>query len=303
MKLSHTLLAVLINLLWGSMYVAASIGLRDFPPILFTGIRFTLLVLCLFPFLKVPRDLIRPLIKVGLLMGTGMYLSLYLSVSLASNISSIALFSKLEVPFAILLGVLLLGEKIGINRILGITIAMSGAMVIGFDPAAFNDIPALVWMAISCGFAAYGMIRIRELGSIHPLTIVVWISLVSSPTLLATSLVFENNHWDVVVQASTVGWLALLYTAFMSSVVANSGLYYLLRHYPVSQVAPYSLLSPIFGVIGGVWLLGDEITLILIVGGMMILAGVAWIHFRSRHLEQAHVSAKHDLPVNAKTGR
>ena len=284
MASSHVFLAIIINLIWGSMYIAASIGLREFPPILFTGIRFLLLLICLFYFLKVEKHLIMPLFKVGLLMGTGMYLTLYLSISLADNISSVALFGKLEVPFAILFGILLLNEKVGIRRISGVAIAMLGAMIISFDPGAINDIPALAWMAVSCAIAAYGMIKIRALGSIHPLTIVAWISLVSAPTLLMTSYLFESEQGAVMENASWVGWTALVYTAVMSSLVANSGLYYLLQRYPVSQVAPYSLLSPIFAVIGGLVILNDQLTWGMIIGGILILGGVGWIHIRTNTL-------------------
>ena len=281
MTWTHTLIAVLINLLWGSMFIAAAIGLREFPPILFTGIRFALLAVLLFSFLKVPRSQRMPLFRIGLVMGAGMYLTLYLSVALAENTASIAVFSKLEVPFALLLGVLLLGERIGIRRIAGVSIAMIGAMIITFDPAAFDDLPALFWMAVSCGFSAYGFIQVRRLGKIHPFAIVAWIATVSAPILLATSLVFESNQLQIVREASWIGWLALVYTAIMSSVVANSGLYFLLQRYPVNQVTPFGLLSPIFAVIGGLLLLDDVLTLGLIFGGSLILFGVTWINLRN----------------------
>jgi len=281
MTLWHTVLAVLINLLWGSMFIAAVIGLREFPPILFTGIRFGLLAVLLVGFLRVPRPLMASLFRIGLVMGAGMYLTLYLSVALADNTASIAVFSKLEVPFALLLGVILLGERMGVARVAGVCIAMIGAAIITFDPAAFDDLPALFWMAVSCGFSAYGFIQIRRLGRIHPFSIVAWVSVVSAPILLLTSSVFESGHLDVVQSASWSGWLALVYTAVMSSVVANSGLYFLLQRYPVNLVSPFGLLSPIFAVIGGILFLDDALTLGLILGGVLILFGVTWINLRA----------------------
>ncbi len=281
MTLPHILIAVLINLIWGSMFLAAVIGLREFPPILFTGIRFGLLAMLLLGFLRVPKPLVVPLLRIGFIMGVGMYLTLYISIALAENTASIAVFSKLEVPFSLLFGFMLLGEHIGLRRIIGVSIALVGAMAITFDPAAFEDLPALFWMAFSCGFSAFGFIKIRQLGKIHPLTIVAWISVVSAPVLLAASLTFETHHLKVISEATQSGWLALLYTAVMSSVVANSGLYYLLARYPVNLVTPFSLLSPIFAVIGGVLFLEDVLTLGLIFGGSLILLGIAWINRRT----------------------
>ncbi len=281
MTLPHTLIAVLINLLWGSMFIAAVIGLREFPPILFTGIRFAVLTIMLFGFLRIPKGLVVPLLKIGLVMGVGMYLALYLSIALAENTASIAVFSKLEVPFALLLGVILLGERIGPQRIAGVSIAMIGAIIITFDPSAFRDLPALFWMGVSCAFAAFGFIQVRKLDKVHPFTIVAWISLVSAPALLTTSLVFEDNHLQVVREATWTGWSALCYTAIMSSVVANSALYYLLQQYPINVVTPFGLLSPLFAVIGGVLFLDDVLTLGLIIGGSLVLLGVAWINRRT----------------------
>ena len=281
MTLLHMLIAILINLLWGSTFVAAAIGLREFSPTLFTGIRFGLLAILLVGFLKAPRAQFMPLLRIGLVMGTGMYLTLYLSVALADNTASVAVFNKLEVPFALLLGVLLLGERIGIRRIMGISVAMIGAITITFDPAAFADWPALFWMVVSCGFSAYGFIQIRRLGKMHPCTIVAWISIVSAPVLLVMSFIFESEQVQVVREASWIAWLALAYAAIMGSVVANSGLYFLLQRYPVNQITPFGLLSPIFSVIGGLLLLDDVLTLGLIVGGSLILFGVTWINLHN----------------------
>ena len=292
MTLWHITIAVLINLLWGSMFIAAVIGLREFPPIFFTGIRFALLAVLLFAFLRVPRRLVAPLVRIGLVMGAGMYLTLYLSIALAENTASIAVFSKLEVPFALLLGVFLLGERMDVARIAGVCIAMIGAVIITFDPAAFDDVPALFWMAVSCGFSAYGFIQIRRLGKIHPLAIVAWVSVVSAPILLLTSSIYESGHLDVVQSATWSGWVALIYTAVMSSVVANSGLYFLLQRYPVNLVTPFGLLSPIFAVIGGILFLDDVLTLGLIVGGILILFGVTWINLRTTRTDENAQMAK-----------
>ena len=281
MTIAHTVFAVFINLIWGSMFVVATLALTEFPPIFFTGIRFGLLAILLVFFLPVPQRLVWPLLRIGLVMGVGMYLTLYLSLALAENTASIALFSKLEVPFTILLSVLILKERIGFRRIAGVAIALAGAMIISFDPAAFDDLPALFWIGVSSAFSALTMILVRKMGEVHPLTITAWVSLTAAPVMLVTSLLFERNHWDVVLDAGWIGWSALTYTVVMGSIIAHSGIYYLLQRYPVSLVAPFFLLSPVFAVIGGVLFLDDRLTGALVFGGALVLAGVAWINRRT----------------------
>ena len=132
------------------------------------------------------------------------------------------------------------------------------------------------------------LILIRRLGEIHPFSIAAWVALISAPILLLVSLLFETDHIAVMQNATATGWSALLYTAIMSSVVANSGLYFLLQRYPVYVVTPFALLSPVCGVIGGLMFLDDVLTTGLLIGGAMILMGVAWINWRGAKVATSH---------------
>lgn len=281
MTAPHLLFVIFINLIWGSMFVVATFALFDFPPVFFTTLRFALLTLLLVRYIPAPKAQVWPLVKVGLVMGVGMYLTLYLSLYLAENTASIALVSKLEVPFALIMGVILLKEHIGPQRIAGVSVAFLGAAIIGFDPAATDDILALIAMAVSSVLFALSMIMVRRLGELSPLTITAWVSLVSAPILAIVSFTFEGDHLLVLETARPQAWLAFAYTVIMGTIVAHTGMYYLLQRYPVSVVVPFNLLSPVFGVSGGILFLDDAVTPGLFVGGIMVLIGVGWIYVRS----------------------
>ncbi len=274
----HLLFLISITLIWGSMFVVATIGLTEFPPVYFTALRFGVLAIALAPFIPVPRRLIWPLTRIGLVMGVGMYLTLYLALYLAENTAAVAVFSQLEVPIAVLLGVLFLKESVSFNRLAGVLVAFAGAAVIGFDPAAFDDLPALFWITVSGALYATTMVMVRSMEKVHAFTITAWLSMVCAPVLMVVSIIFEDDHWDVAVNAGLIGWGALLYTAFFGSVIAHTGMYYLLQRYPVGLLAPFTLLSPVFAVIGGVLFLDDRLTIPLIVGSVLILGGVAWVN-------------------------
>ena len=72
----------------------------------------------------------------------------------------------------------------------------------------------------------------------------------------------------------------LAYTIVMGSIISHTTMYYLLQRNDVSKVSPFFLLSPVFAVIGGVWLLDDVLTPALIAGGVLVLFGVGWINQR-----------------------
>lgn len=281
MTLPHLLFFILINMIWGSMYIAAKIGLAEFPPVFFTALRFAIIAGALVPFIRVPRHQIMPLVRIGLVMGVGMYLSLYYAIYLADNVSAIAVVGQLEVPIAVLLGVLFLQERIGPRRIAGITITFAGAMIIGFDPAMADDLPAVFWITVSATFYAVTMVMVRKMEKIHPLTITVWLSLITAPVLMLVSFTFESGHAALVEGASLYGWGALVYSAVFGSIISHSGMYYLLQRYPISLLAPGTLLAPVFAVAGGVFILGDEMTTRLGIGIILVLGGVYWLNRRS----------------------
>ncbi|MEQ8665207.1 MAG: DMT family transporter [Rhodospirillales bacterium] len=278
MTVPHLLFVIVINAIWGSMYVVAKFGLVEFPPVFFTSVRFALLAVILVPFIRVPRSMIWPLVKVGLVMGVGMYLTLYYAIYLSDNTGAVAVISQLEVPIAVILGALFLGETLNVERIGGVALAFAGALVIGFDPAMFDDLAAMFWMLVSAILFAVTMIMVRGMPMVHALTITAWLSIVSAPILFAVSVVFESGQWTAINNATWGGWGAILYTAIFGSVIAHSGMYYLLQRYPVGLIAPFTLLTPVFAIAGGVLFLGNDLTIPVVAGSTMILAGVAWVN-------------------------
>ncbi len=67
--------------------------------------------------------------------------------------------------------------------------------------------------------------------------------------------------------------------------------YHLLGKYSVNQVMPFLLLLPVVTVLGGVALLGENLTLRIMVGGAMAIIGVAIINlFRTGPSQAAPVA-------------
>jgi O-acetylserine/cysteine efflux transporter len=68
-----------------------------------------------------------------------------------------------------------------------------------------------------------------------------------------------------------------LFTALVSSLIAHTGYYWLVRRYPVTSVSPLTTLSPVFGVAFGVLLYGDALSARILLGGLATLIGVTII--------------------------
>jgi O-acetylserine/cysteine efflux transporter len=53
-----------------------------------------------------------------------------------------------------------------------------------------------------------------------------------------------------------------------------------MRRFSVNQVMPFTLLVPLFGVLSGVIFFHDRLTLLMLIGGLCTIAGVAIIIIR-----------------------
>ena len=274
MQPSHLALMLLINLVWGFNLVSGKVGVTEFSPLLFTTLRFAVLGLVLAPFLRVHRGQMVLVLGIAMTMGGLHFALLFVGMALADDVSAIAIAIQLAVPFATVLSVVFLGERRGFARIAGISLACAGVMAMAFDPRVFSylDGLALTVAAALCG--AVGMLLMRRVRGIGVVQMQAWLAVFSLPLLLALTLLLEHDHAAQLAQAPLVGWAAVLYTALAASLVGHGGLYFLLQRYPVTLVAPQTLLATLFAVIFGVTILGDTLTARMVAGGALTLLGV-----------------------------
>ena len=278
-------LLVVINLIWGFNLIASKVGLGVFPPICFTALRFSMLALCLLPFLRWHAGLMTPLLTAAALSGGLQFALLFSGVHLTTHVGSVAIATQLGVPFTTLMSVLFLGEVIRWRRRLGILLAFAGVAVIGVQSDMFADRAGLALVAASTLVGSVGLVAVKRLGTTFgALELQAWFAVTGLPILWGLSLWLEHGQWAAVQQAAPLQWAALLYTVFISSLIAHSGYYWLVSRYPVTSVTPLTTLSPVFSIVLGVWLLGDRVTARLLIGGALTLIGVTIIALRERRL-------------------
>ncbi|MEM7570117.1 MAG: EamA family transporter [Pseudomonadota bacterium] len=274
-------LVLAMNIAWGGNFVVSKFAVTELPPIFSAGVRFAIVALVCLPWLKPLYGRMKAVLTIAMLMGFIHFSLLFIALEMSNKISAMAIIAQLGVPLSVIMAVVLLGERVGIYRITGIALAFGGAVLLGFDPEIFNDLPAVTVMFISVVIMSYCAILMRNLRGVAPLELQAWIGVSSFAPLFALSAVVEWGRFDQVLNASWTGWVAVIYSAVISSVLAHAINFYLIQRYPVSTVAPYSLLAPVVGVLTSVWLLGDQLTWQLVLGGVITLGGVLLITLRS----------------------
>ena len=281
MPFRDILLAMLVCLLWGGNFVAAKLMLQHFPTFFFLAIRLMVVVVLLLPFVKKPMLSWQQLLVVSLIFTVLHFGCMFGAMRLGLDVSVAVVVDQLRVPFAVLFSVFLLNERLGWRSISGIAIAFSGTMLIVGAPNAIGNILAfIISIGAPIGWALYN-VRIKQLGNIGgPLGFLTWVALFGIPPLLLLSFCFESGQMDAL---KTVGWKEVALIAYIGigvNIISHGVWYYLLARYPISQVTPYSLLVPVFGMVAAIVFLNETLTWQIIFGGLATLLGVGIVTWR-----------------------
>ena len=281
MKFIHILMAITVPLIWGAGFVVAKGAINEFPPILLMAFRFLVTSMVLVWFVKPPIGQLRALFLIAIVASAIQY-SLTFTGLRGLDAGFAALIVQLEVPFLVILGAILLGEKVSLRKWMGIIIAFAGVgLLIG--KVEFNNAWGSVALVVAGAFTwAVGQIFVRKLKNIDGLTTTAWIAIFATPQLFIMSLIFETNQMEFIENASVSVWWSVLY---LGVIMTALGYYFwntLIRTYAIEKVAPFLLLLPVFSLIGGVLFLGELISIAKVLGGLIVILGVAFVSLEKK---------------------
>ena len=276
MKPIDVLLAISVAVIWGMGFIVAKAAMSHFSPILLMALRFTLTAFTLVWFFRPPPGIFKQLFWISLVSAALQY-SLTFNGVRGIDASTAALLVQLEVPFGLLMAWLVLGDRITLKQGCGIAIAFAGAILIIGEPKLSGDL-IYAFMVIGGAFTwAVGQIMIKKLGNLGGFRLISGISLFAAPQLFIASFILERDQVSQIETASIGAWAAVAYLGLIMTALAYAIWYRLLGHYSVNQVMPFLLLLPVTSVFGGIFFLGESLTVKIAAGGCLAIAGVALI--------------------------
>lgn len=272
----------LVCLFWGlnivlSRYLIVEGG---WPPLFYAAMRFGLIALALMSFLWPIPSQWRGLALISVCLGSGHFGLMFLGLSL-SEASSAAVVGQLGVPFTTLLSVMFLGEQIGWRRTLGIALSFGGVVIISFDPGSFSFGLGLILIALSALLGAIGGVMLKRIAPLPALKMQAWLGLYSVFPLIALTMVFETGQVGALTGSGPELWAILAFAVFAVSIFGHSTFYNLIKRHDMSLLSPLTLMTPIWSVIFAIALLGEPLTLQLLIGGGVALFGVGIVAIRS----------------------
>lgn len=281
------LIACAMNLMWGLNLIAVKMGVDLVSPLTAAWLRQVMVLVICLPALKIIPGKMRELLLLGLMSGALFYIFVNLSLAVSNNISALAIAGQLGVPFSLIMAVLFLGEKIHGPRILGIVLAFGGVVMLVFDPAAAHEQFGIALTAISCLIWAFCSLIQRRLIGTPVLTIYAWVGLVGSLVLFPFAFWFEPQSFAELpsLPLSTFGWI--LFSALGSTVIGQGAMSILLQRHPVSSVIPLTLVAPVIAVIASSFYFGTRLTAHMIIGGVIVMIGIAIVTTRTAKAKEA----------------
>jgi O-acetylserine/cysteine efflux transporter len=245
-----------------------------FSPLLLMSLRFGIAGLILVWFTKPPWGHMRDLFMVAFIGSTIQYGFTYYGLK-GIDVSTASILVQLEGPILALLSTLILKERLGWPRALGMGLAFAGVVVIAGEPRLSESLDSVALVISGAAFWAIAQIMISRLKSLSGITILAWVAIIASPQMLLISLVIEKGQWHSIVSADLQDWSIVFYLSFIMTVIGYSIWYHLLRICDVSKLSPFLMLLPVSSIIAGIVLLEEQFTLTMGIGGLLIMAGVA----------------------------
>ncbi|MEZ5776338.1 MAG: EamA family transporter [Hyphomicrobiaceae bacterium] len=275
MTLRDLILTVLVPVIWGTSFCLAKPATEHFPQLFMLAVMYALLAVVYTPFMREPVR--TPFwTMAGLAAVAGSIQSILLFTGLSGIDASFAvLVLQIQVPFAVIASRLVVGERIPWLRALGILIAFGGIVTVLGLPAVTPPLLYAGLIVVATLVWAFGQALLKRFGRDGAMRLIQLVAVHAAPQLAIASLFLESGQIRSLQTAGALEWGSAAILMIGGYTIGNSLWYYVMKRARMDQVAPFLLLMPIVGVMVSALVLGDRITMAHVVGGTILLAGLA----------------------------
>jgi drug/metabolite transporter (DMT)-like permease len=277
--------ALIAVVFWGLSFVATKTALAEVSPVSVIAVRFVIGTATLLLLLAIRRQPLLPdraSIPWLLVMGFfGVFVHQMLQaygLTMTSAVHTGWLIGLIPI-WSALFAALVLHERFGPIKLLGLLIGCCGALVVvtrGRIDSGLLLLPStrgdLLILASTVNWALYSVLghgTIKRLGAARATA-----GAMSAGTLMLLPIFFMHRGWQELPRLSTNGWLSILFLAVGCSALGYLFWYNALRKVEASRVAALLYLEPLVTLVAAVLLLGEPVAAATIAGGILVLAGV-----------------------------
>lgn len=270
---------LLLAALWGGSFLFMRLGAGEFGPVALAAVRVAGASALLLPLLAWRQGLAdlrqhwRPVVLVGITNSALPFLCFsYAALSISAGLASI--FNATTPLFGALIAWLWLRDRLTAPRVLGLAIGFAGVLWLAWDKASFKP-GGTGWAIVAClgatvlyGFSA--SFTKKHLAGVPAL------ALATGSQLAATTLLVPLSLWWLpATPPSAKAWLSAAALAVLCTAVAYILFFRLIARIGAARAISVTYLIPVFAVLWGAVLLGESLTLVMVLGCGVILLGTA----------------------------
>ena len=308
-KFRDWLLLLFCNLTWASQFVMVKLVQREMGPVFATFFPMALATLCLIPIVRreqrrfgrnrgrMPLADLRDFLLVGVLgqVVAQLFITWGSGLSLASNAA--LLFLTLPVSTGIM-AYIFLGERMTRIRVLSFVLAIAGVIQcaginwweLDLTTRKFLLGNLLIFLSVN-GSAFYNTYSKKLLERYSPLQVMLYSYYAVVAFMLPVTIYVEPQGFGNLVHYGPVVWLGLFILAFMQYFLSMVIFLSVLSRLDATQVGLMNYLIPFFGVLIAALVLGERLTLPMILGGVLVLGSTLLVT-----VYEARQKARQEIP-------
>ncbi len=275
----------IIYLVWGSTYLAIRIGVREIPPFLMAGLRFTVAGLVMWAWMRVagtPSPTLREW-RDATVLGTLMFLIDYACLFWAeqrvpSGISAVIL-AMIPVCITLLEITFLRTQRLTLRLAIGLAIGIFGVVVLMNPSASLGEAPldhrGVIALLVSCCGWSVGTIVTKRLTLPASKPMSAAAQMLSGGVQLLALAAIAGEFTNFRAQDISSGaWLSLVYLIIAGSIIGFTAYVWLLHYESPTKVGTYAYVNPVVAVILGATLGGETVGRRTIMGAVLIMISV-----------------------------
>ena len=176
---------------------------------------------------------------------------------------------------------IMLHERVTMLRILCLGIGLVGVLFLSTEQLTTVSLDSKylkgnLLMLIGCFGACFYNVYCKGLmEKFNELDLLIYSYITATPAGLIVVLIAERNFLSRLANLDTRGWLVMVFLALLVMGISMIMFFHVLKYLPVTVALASTYLTPVFGVVLAMLLLGDRLSLFRIVGsGIVLIATV-----------------------------
>lgn len=282
--------------LWGTTWVASKIGVLAMPALQMAAIRQFLAGFCMLTFFmgfkRLPwptREQWKWLVILGLLMfvfanGLSTWSLYYIPSGLSALIGALypLCVALIEIIF-------FRSKRMSVLSALGFILGLAGVLIVFYENA-FSGLSGGFIYGILLSFGAMlswttgTILIVRNNTAMNPYYATGWQMVISAVVLYGMAGFMQPML--PVMQIPLTAWLVIIYLVVFGSIISFVAFIYSMKKLPAPIASLYAYINPLVALLTGALVLNEKLTIHILYGAIVTMAGVFMVNFSIRKNEK-----------------